>query len=158
MRNLPTHYPSTSPRKLQTFLLPVSPMAIGNLPGFATQSSWCLASFLEAIWLTEHINSWNLWHFLLLTRSGFKNVLHCCDSGIHTATVLASSSSVRLNMEKDSSCILFPRGTIRLIISCLAGQANGMLLSSQELFKYAYYLPQPRNSLDNMSYIWGIQE
>jgi hypothetical protein len=41
MRGFPTHYPATSPRKLQTFLAPVFPMAISNLPGFAnaTQSS-----------------------------------------------------------------------------------------------------------------------
>jgi len=57
LRDLPTHYPSTSPRKLQTFLVPVSPMAISNLPGFATQSSWCLyGSFPEAIWLNKQVN------------------------------------------------------------------------------------------------------
>jgi len=41
MRGFPTHYPATSPRKLQTFLAPVFPMVISNLPGFAnaTQSS-----------------------------------------------------------------------------------------------------------------------
>jgi len=39
LRDLPTHYPSTGPTKLQTFLVHVLPMAISNLPGFATQSS-----------------------------------------------------------------------------------------------------------------------
>jgi len=91
LRDLPTHYPSTSPRKLQTFLVPVSPMAISKPAGLC--DSVKLMPSLEAIWLTEWacVNSWNLWHFSLLTRSGFKNVLHCCDSGIHTVTVLGTS-------------------------------------------------------------------
>ena len=102
-------------------------------------------------WLNKHVHSWNLRHFSLLTRSG--TCCKCCDSGIYTVIVLASSRSARVWTWK--RFLLFSFST-RIYapgcsISCVWQERQmGCCFHPGTFQRCLLFLA--RNSLENMSY------